>query len=368
MAADSTKTTQEHDGASELLGQWQEEMARNFLRMQNFAAILLNQDEPAVSPTPREEIYRKNKSRLYRYTSSRTHHTPVLFVPNLGISRPYIFDLLAGGSFVEYMTKLGFDFYLLDWGVFGPEDNDLTVDDCVTRILPRMARKVLESSEAREFSLVGYCIGAPLSACFVALNPETPVKNLVNMAGPIDFSKAGLFRCWLNPKHFDVDRFVNTLGQIPSDMVRLGFKLLKPTMDLSTGLNLWWNLWNADYVRSFRALYKWANEYVPFPGEFFRQLVKDFYQENRLIRGDLSLRGKPVRLEMIRCPLFVVGAKEDNIAPPACVRAMINAVGSRDKEYVELPGGHISLIAGRAASLHCWPKVSGWLARRSGMS
>ncbi len=158
---------------------------------------------------------------------------------------------------------------------------------------------------------------------------------------------------------------MNTLSRIPSDMVKLGFKLLKPTMDLSTGLNLWWNLWNADYVRSFRALHKWANEYVPIPGEFFRQWVKDFYQENRLIRGELSLRGAPVRLETIRCPLFVVGAKEDNIAPPACVRAMIDGVSSRDKEYVELPGGHISLIAGRGASAHCWPKISGWLTRRS---
>lgn len=366
MTEGSTKTDQEHGTASEMHTQWQEEMARNLLRMQNFAAMIMNQDEPAVGPTPREEVYRKNKSRLYRYRSSRTHRTPVLFVPNLGISRPYIFDLLAGASFVEHMTKQGFDFYLLDWGVFGPEDNDLTVEYCVTRILPRMAKRVLDSSGARELSMLGYCMGAPLSACFVALHPEMPVKNLINMAGPIDFSKAGLFRCWLNPKYFDVDRYVSTLGQIPSDMVKLGFKLLKPTMDLSTGLNLWWNLWNADYVRSFRALHKWANEYVPFPGEFFRQWVKDFYQENRLIRGDLSLRGKPVRLETIRCPLFVVGAKEDNIAPPACVRAMIDAVGSRDKEYVELPGGHISLIAGRGASAHCWPKVSSWLARRSG--
>jgi polyhydroxyalkanoate synthase len=43
----------------------------------------------------------------------------------------------------------------------------------------------------------------------------------------------------------------------------------------------------------------------------------------------------------------------------------VDAVGSRDKEYVELPGGHISLIAGRGAATHCWPKVSAWLAPRS---
>jgi hypothetical protein len=40
--------------------------------------------------------------------------------------------------------------------------------------------------------------------------------------------------------------------------------------------------------------------------------------------------------------------------------------GGADKEYLELPGGHISLIAGRSASVHCWPKVSDWLATRLG--
>jgi polyhydroxyalkanoate synthase len=365
MTGGSTKTGRDAGAQSDALTQWQEELSRNLLRMQNFATMVLNPEEPTVGPTPRQEIYRKNKSRLYRYESSRRHRTPLLFVPNLGISRPYIFDLLPGGSFIEYMTRQGFDFYLLDWGVFGPEDNSLTVEDCVTRILPRMAKKVLASSGAQELSVLGYCMGAPLSACFLALYPEVPVKNFINMAGPIDFSQAGLFSRWLDRKHFDVDRFVDALGQIPADLVRVGFKLLKPTMDLTTGLNLWWNLWNDGYVKAFQALNRWANEYVPFPGEFFRQWVKDFYQENRLIRGELRLGGSPVRLQTIRCPLFVVGAKEDYIAPPGCVRALLDVVGSQDKEYVELRGGHISLIAGRGAAINCWPKVSNWLAPRS---
>jgi polyhydroxyalkanoate synthase len=148
-------------------------------------------------------------------------------------------------------------------------------------------------------------------------------------------------------------------------MVKMGFKLLKPTMDLSTNINLWWNLWNPEYVAGFNALNKWANEYLPFPGEFFRQWVKEYYQQNRLYRGELTMGGRPVRLGSIRCPVLAVGAKEDNIAPPGCVKPLIGAVSSTDKEYVELPGGHISLIAGRGASVHCWPKVSSWLAARS---
>jgi len=347
------------------LKRWQEEIERNLRRARALADMALAPREPRTGVTPREEVWRTNKSRLYRYASSRKHRTPLLFVPNLGISRPYIFDLLPGGSFVEHMTREGFDFYLLDWGVFGPEDNTLTLEHCVTRILPKMARKALETSGASELSVLGYCMGAPLSASFLAAHPEFPVRNFINMAGPIDFSRVGLFGLWLDRRYFDVDRFVDTLGAVPADMVKAGFKLLKPTMDLSTNLNLWWNAWNDKYVEGFNALNKWANEYVAFPGEFFRQWVRDFYQDNRLFRGELVVGGREARLSSIRCPLFVVGAREDYIAPPECVRALVDAVSSRDKEYVELPGGHISLIAGRGAAAHCWPKVSGWLAPRS---
>ena len=263
------------------------------------------------------------------------------------------------------MTQQGFDFYLVDWGVFGPEDNSLTVEDAVTKILPRLARKALESSGASEMSVLGYCMGAPLSACFLTTHPEFPLKNYIDMAGPIDFSQVGMFGQWLDARYFDVDKYVDTLGTIPADMVKLGFKLLKPTMDLSTNVNLWWNLWNPEYVAGFNALNKWANEYLPFPGEFFRQWVKEFYQQNKLVKGELVMGGRPVKLSAIACPVLAVGAKEDNIAPPACVKALMDAVSSTDKEYLELPGGHISLIAGRGASTHCWPKVAAWLAARS---
>jgi polyhydroxyalkanoate synthase len=118
-------------------------------------------------------------------------------------------------------------------------------------------------------------------------------------------------------------------------------------------------------VEGFLALNKWANEFTPFPGEFFRQWVKEFYQQNKLVKGELVLGGRSVDLSNIRCPLLVVGAKQDNITPPQCARALMDATSGSDKEYLELPGGHISLIAGRGAKRNVWPKVSGWIGQRS---
>jgi len=351
---------------AELAKTLQAETMKNLQRFSKGLELVYAPKEPRVGQTPRELIYRRNKSALYRYgnASGRRHPVPVLMVPNLGISRPYIFDLYPGSSFIEYMVQQGFDFYLLDWGVFGEEDNGLTVDECVTKILAVMVRKLLRASGTDQFTLLGYCMGGPLSACYAALHPE-PVKNLVNMAGPIDFGKGGLFTTWLAKRHFDVDKLVDTFGSMPADMIRLGFKLLKPTMDLNTFSNLWWNLWDDKYVEGFLALNKWANEYTPFPGDFFRQWVKEFYQENKPIKNELSLGGREIRLSSIRCPVLVVGAKQDYICPPECARALLEAVSSSDKEYHELPGGHISLIAGRGALRKVWPKVSAWIAQRS---
>jgi polyhydroxyalkanoate synthase len=349
----------------ETIPQWHAELRRTLDRAHHLTEWLVHPRRPRVGPTPREEVHRTNKARLFRYRSARTRRTPVLFVPNLGINRPDVFDLLPGDSFVEHMTMQGFDVYLLDWGVFGPEDNGLTLEHCVTRILPRMVDKVLQTSGRAELSLLGYCMGAPLSASYLGWNPQAPVRNFISLAGAIDFARAGLFGRWLDRRVFNVDRLVDTLGAVPADLVRAGFKLLKPTRDLSTSLDLWWNAWSPTYMDGFSALSTWANECVAIPGEFFRQWVRDYYQDNRLVRGSLALGGRPVRLGAIRCPLFVLGAQADDIAPPESVRALIDAVASRDKEYAELPGGHLSLIAGRRAAAHCWPQVAGWLAPRS---
>ena len=68
----------------EMQERMQEEVRRNFLRMKHFAEMVMTPKEPEVGPTPREEIYRKNKSRLWRYASKRTVKTPLCSCPISG--------------------------------------------------------------------------------------------------------------------------------------------------------------------------------------------------------------------------------------------------------------------------------------------
>lgn len=344
----------------------QEEFTRTAQRVSRGLELAIDQSEARVGQTPRELVGRRGKARLYYYRGigEKRVETPILFVPYLGISRTYVFDLQPGASFIEFMINKGFDFYLLDWGDLGPEDREFSMEDAVMDVIPAFVRRVIRHSGAEEIDLFGYCMGVPMSMSYMATHPDAPIRALVMMVGPVDFAHGGSFGLWTAKENFPVDKLIDTFDNAPLEYVQLGFKMLQPTNDAGSAVNLWWNLWNEQYVDGYRAMNRWSNEWVGFPGEFFRQWIKWFYQENRLIKGELVLRGERVDLSTVKQPILVAAARQDKIAPPLACKALVDAVGSEDKEYVELPGGHISLIAGRQAHQNLWPKLAAWLRER----
>jgi polyhydroxyalkanoate synthase subunit PhaC len=320
-----------------------------------------------VGLSPREEIWALNKARLYRYTPTRPAEerkkTPLLLVYSL-INRPYIFDLRPGRSFIEYMVEQGYDLYLLDWGVPGPEDRNTTFDDYLAQYLPRAVRRVLATSGAPKLNLLGYCIGATQTTIYAALHPEQ-IKNLVLLTAPLDFAEKGTFGTWLDPKHFNIDRFVDSLGNVPPAMVEFGSKLLKPMENfLGTYLGLWDKLDDEASVEGWQAMDRWVHDGVPFAGEAFRQWVRDYIQENKLIKGELVISGQKIDLKKISAPLLNVIADGDHIVPNGQSLSIMEKVSSADKTLEKIPAGHVGLMIGRNARNNLWPKISRWLGER----
>jgi polyhydroxyalkanoate synthase len=350
----------------------QEELEHQVQRFEQLLALGFNPPQVPVGLTPKEEIWSKNKTRLYRYVPVKDtlYPVPVLLIYAL-INRPYILDLTPGNSFIEYLVGQGFDVYLLDWGVAGDEDKNLKFDDYVLDYLPRAIQKVLKTSGAETFTLLGYCIGATIAALYAGQQqrvcaPDGPLKNMVLLTAPIDFTDADLFSVWLDKRYFDVDRLVDTFGNIPPEFMDFGNKLLKPiTNFLSTYTNLYDRMYDERFVNGWRAMNQWVNDGVPFPGEAYRQWVKEFYQQNALARGTFKLRGRPVNLANITCPLLNIAAERDHIVQLPQATRVMDLVGSADKEFVVMPGGHVGLVVGRAAVKTLWPKVSSWIAERS---
>ena len=352
---------------------FQAEAQKTMNRVKNMVdAFVVNTADPVMAQTPKDVVWKRGKTRLYRYRrpddsqSATRSGMPYIIVPWLGISRTNVLDMLPGNSYVEFMVNQGHDVYLLDWGEIAEEDKDLGFEDAVEKILPRAINRALELSDAREVTLNGICLGGTISSCYLALNPDAPVRNFVCMVAPIDFDHGGLFKAWLNGKYFPTDLMVQRYGGIPASLMGTAFKMLRPTQDAQAMSALWANMDKREYVTSYKAMNKWATDYIGMPGRFFSQLSKDLYANNRLVGKQFKVNGRRVDLGAIQQPVLVVSAGQDNIVPPLAAKGLMDLVSSPDREYLQLPGGHISVFSGRQANQNLWPKVADWLSTRCG--
>jgi polyhydroxyalkanoate synthase len=356
------------------------------IRLRKYATgahLILEAMEIETGRTPREVVWQEGKARLYRYepAAEKRFAVPVVLIYAL-ILRPYIVDLLPGNSLVEYLVNEGFDVYLLDWGVPGPEDENLSFENYVLDYMPEAREQVLSSSRAEKLTFFGYCQGGTMSLMYASLFPGKPPKNLVLLATPVDFApdNPGLFGLWsvlTSGKYFDPDLFFNpdlvveAFGNFPADVpsrfTDATTSTLKPLADYYANVHarLWENTEQKKAFESFLAVSKWVDDGVPFPGEAFRQWIRDFYYKNKLAKGELELRESRVDLSNVECPVLNIAGEKDYISPLSQAEPTMDLVGSEDKEFLVLDTGHMGLMASPVARNQLWPRIRDWLEPRS---
>ena len=185
------------------------------------------------------------------------------------------------------------------------------------------------------------------------------------MTTPVNQAEMGLFRTWADQRYMDVDHLVDTLGIVPAEFIEQGFEMLRPAQRTAGQLRLWDQIWDDDFVRSYRAFERWGNETLPLAGEYYRDTTKELLWGNKLYKGTLQINGKTADLSKLKVPVFNIMAEHDHIAPYAATKPLLDLVGSEDKQELVLIGGHVSLVAGPRAVKRMWPALSAWLAERS---
>lgn len=331
------------------------------------AVELLGAPPPVVGSTPKTTLLRQGTLELVHFhpvLTDEIYRVPVLIVM-APTNKGYILDLAPGQSLVEFLLRRGYDVYMIDWNAPTNAERGLKIEDYVLAFIPECVRRVQNDSGEHDLTLLGYCAGGMLSTIYQALHPKGPVKNLVCFTTPVDFSKMELFRKMSDPQTFDVDKFVDSVGVVPADTVIAGFDALRPASRLAGQIRLWDNLWNDQFVKGYRMMDRWGNETLPLPGGYFRQTTKDLLQRNALYEGTLRIGGRLVDLGKITVPLLHVIAQYDHIVPPEAAQPLIQRVGSRDKQEIVLPGGHVSIAAGPNAVKRMWPALDSWLEERS---
>jgi polyhydroxyalkanoate synthase subunit PhaC len=319
-----------------------------------------------TATTPKELVYARDTMRLYHYLAQTdtVYRVPLVLVMS-PVSKPYIFDLTPGQSLVEYLVRAGLDVYLIDWGTPRAEHRSLDLDDYVADLIPDCIAQVQRHSGEREVTLLGYCLGGILTMLYAAFAPKGPLKNLLQVATPINGEGLLLQRKLLTTKGLDPDVIVDTLGNVPGEMIEGAFQMLRPLQKASGQFTLLNNASDPDFVKSHLRIVRWGADALPFAGEAFRTLAKDFVLENKIVRGEFEVRGLKMKLGDIRVPILHVMAEHDHVVPRASSEDVVRLVGSRDKEEWIIKGGHVSLVAGAGAVTRTWPRMAGWLAPRS---
>lgn len=345
---------------ADLVSRVRRDVGRSLLRARNGAKYVAGIDRPQVGTTPRDTVWRRDRAELWRYRSDAvTEGVPVLIVMSL-VSRSYVLDLSEGASFVAALRDAGFDVYLLDWGVPDERDAGNGLTTYVDEMLPAAVDKVVELSQAEAVNVIGYCYGGVLSLLLGAAHPELPVASLVTMATPVDFIEMGMFGRIFDAGRLGPDDVIDETGNVPADVIRNSFRVLKPTADLTQYATLWEKLWDDRQLAAFQRMGQWTREHIPFPGQAFRETVQ-LMRDGALMADTVRLGERQLSLRDLTWPLLNIVAGKDHIVPCAAALPVTDLVGSTDVRTLLLPAGHVGLVMGRAAATTTLPELFGWL-------
>ncbi len=322
--------------------------------------------EPEYANTPREVVYREDKLTLWHMLGERapTAKTPTLIVYAL-VNTVWMTDLQPDRSLVRNLLAQGEDVYLIDWGYPDGADRWLTLDDYLNGYLDRCVDAILRRHGVASVNLLGICQGGTFSLCYSAMRPDK-VARLVTMVTPVDFrTPDNTLSHWA--QDIDVDLMVDALGNIPAELMNGVYLMLKPLrLTQQKYVAMVDILDDPKALEDFLRMERWIFDSPDLAGEAFREFIKGFYQENRLVKGGLEIGGHPVALGAIDRPVLNIYAEQDHLVPPEASRALGRLIGSRDYTELAFKGGHIGIYVSGRAQREVAPAIHRWLHERGG--
>lgn len=326
-----------------------------------------------IATTPKTEVFRQDKTVLYRYQAParRTVKVPVLIVFGL-VGRYTFIDLQEDRSFTRNLLKQGIELYVVDWGTPTRADRWLRMEDYIDGYLDACVEHICRAHGVPAVTLLGICEGGTFSLCYAARRPER-VEKLILTITPVDFhpdtggapKHHGLINTWTaSMSAEDVDLLVEANGNLPGDLMSFLFSMMAPMNNLTKyNLGLYDVMDDEGRLMNFLRMEKWLADRPPHAGEAARQWLKDLYQENRLIKGSFELGGEAVDLKKVTMPVLNVYAEEDHIVPRKSTLALKAAVGTKDYTELPLPGGHIGVFVSGKSQGVLGKAIADWLKK-----
>ncbi|MBO0740110.1 MAG: class I poly(R)-hydroxyalkanoic acid synthase [Hyphomicrobiaceae bacterium] len=347
-----------------------------------------------IATSPGKVIFQNDLVQLIQYapTTDSVHATPLLIVPPW-INKFYILDLGPQKSFIRYMVAKGFTVFVLSW--INPDERlkDKTFEEYMTEGLLAATDAVKREAGVEKVNVIGYCVGGTLlgtALAYLAARGEEPFTSATFFAAQVDFTKAGDLMLFIDDTQLKaLEEMMAERGFLDGSRMASVFNLLRPK-------DLIWPYIVNNYMLGKKPfpfdLLFWNQDSTRMTPANHNFYLREFYHENKLARGQMSIGGVKLDLSKVKLPIYELCAKEDHIAPAKSV-----FIGSRlfggPVTYVLAGSGHIAGVINppgekvkyqywtndkKAATLEAWfesakehpgswwPHYADWLAKHSG--
>jgi poly(3-hydroxybutyrate) depolymerase len=302
--------------------------------------------------------------RLRDFSTSTAGPTTLICAP-FALHGATIVDFAPLHSLVRALQDGGINrLCVTDWQPATAQMRYWCIDDYLA------ALNVLVDELGGAVSLVGLCQGGWMALMYAARFPRK-VRKLVLAAAPIDVG-AGTSKL--------TEVVNNTPSIVFKELVKLGegrvlghhllkfwappfemdevHRVLQPEVRIDSSAFLELN-------SRFLEWYAWT---LDLPGAYYVQVVEQLFKENRLARSEFVALGRRLDLSDVRCPVFLLAAKDDETVVPEQIFAtehLINRGRRRSIQKAVAPCGHLGLFMGQNILSTAWPEISQWLLHGS---
>ena len=328
---------------------------------ETLAGLRAYQDHTYVRDMPAVPVFHQiGTTKLLDYGAGLPGDSPItIAVPSL-VNPAYILDLRKDHSLMRFLGQQNIHPYLLDWTAPGTKEKDFGLEDYILKRLIPLIRAV-HQHHGRKIHLLGYCMGGNLSlAAARILQDEHILESLTLIATPWDFhADQPAHLAALTTQFLKMDSLSQSEQTVTLNIMQLFFFSLDPTLSDRKFRRFAALDPASSNARDFVAIEDWANDGSPLAPGVARDCLSHWYLDNLPDKNRWSIGGKLINPAHLNLPGHIITPTSDRIVPAASAKALQGKLPRY--HHTTIPGGHVSMIAGKDAKTILWPKLASYL-------